>query len=581
LGTIDPILSLALSMHANPGVYAILVGSGVSRAAKIPTGWEVVLDLIRKLATLEGEDCDPDPAAWYHDKYGKDADYSDLLNEIGKSPTERQQLLRSYFEPTEEDREQGLKQPTRAHQAIAKLVAGGICRVILTTNFDELLERAIQDEGISPSVISTPDAAEGALPLPHQKHCIVKLHGDYLDSRIKNTPAELQDYDPRLNALLDQILDQFGLIVCGWSAQWDTALRAAFERCKTRRFTTFWATRRAPVNEAQKLIGVRNAEVVIIEDADEFFARLHDLVSALNESHKPHPTSRETAVALVKRYIAEPRYRIKLEDLLANETEITRLRIETLDEELLPSHPSFNNVFQRYRDAIEQLQAMMIHGIAQGSEAQDLLWLNSLQRVAADSESTRMKRARAIRQYPVLVLIYACGLAALSKKRVAFFVSLLCELRVRLRGQYRPLLPELRTGEISRHVKTIPRYSMHSAAMGEHVHDVLREPLRRFVPDDVSFDEIFDYFDYMHTLIRIDMVYDDFGSVKEIPVPEGRYSWRIRDGESTIIQTVDDEIAEAGQDWVPLKLGAFRGDLTRLREIKARVDTCARQFRPF
>ena len=32
---IDPMLSLAMSMHANPGVYALLLGSGVSRSAGI------------------------------------------------------------------------------------------------------------------------------------------------------------------------------------------------------------------------------------------------------------------------------------------------------------------------------------------------------------------------------------------------------------------------------------------------------------------------------------------------------------------------------------------------------------------
>ncbi len=40
---IDPVHSLAFSIQANPGVYAVLVGSGVSRAAKVPTGWEITL----------------------------------------------------------------------------------------------------------------------------------------------------------------------------------------------------------------------------------------------------------------------------------------------------------------------------------------------------------------------------------------------------------------------------------------------------------------------------------------------------------------------------------------------------------
>ena len=38
----------------------LLLGSGVSRAAGIPTGWEVVIDLIRKVAALENENCDPE-----------------------------------------------------------------------------------------------------------------------------------------------------------------------------------------------------------------------------------------------------------------------------------------------------------------------------------------------------------------------------------------------------------------------------------------------------------------------------------------------------------------------------------------
>jgi hypothetical protein len=39
---IDPLISLAFAIQSNKGVYALLLGSGVSRAAQIPTGWEIV-----------------------------------------------------------------------------------------------------------------------------------------------------------------------------------------------------------------------------------------------------------------------------------------------------------------------------------------------------------------------------------------------------------------------------------------------------------------------------------------------------------------------------------------------------------
>ena len=97
---ISPTESLAFSVHSNPGVYAVLAGSGVSRAAKIPTGWEITLDLVRKLAALRKETCDPDPEGWYRNTFEKEADYSDLLDMLCGTASERQQLLRGYFEPT-------------------------------------------------------------------------------------------------------------------------------------------------------------------------------------------------------------------------------------------------------------------------------------------------------------------------------------------------------------------------------------------------------------------------------------------------------------------------------------------------
>jgi len=111
---IDPILSLAFSMQSNKGIYALLLGSGVSRSAGIPTGWEVVLDLIRKLARTKGVNCEPDPAAWYADTFQEQPDYSKLLKQIVIRPSERSQLLRPYFEPRDDDeRASGIKTPPK------------------------------------------------------------------------------------------------------------------------------------------------------------------------------------------------------------------------------------------------------------------------------------------------------------------------------------------------------------------------------------------------------------------------------------------------------------------------------------
>lgn len=91
---VSPLATLSLAIHSNPGAYSVLVGSGVSVGAGVPTGWGVVLDLIAKLARLEGLDAGEDPAAWYEARYGEEPDYSRLLDALAKSPAERSMLVR-------------------------------------------------------------------------------------------------------------------------------------------------------------------------------------------------------------------------------------------------------------------------------------------------------------------------------------------------------------------------------------------------------------------------------------------------------------------------------------------------------
>src|SRR6266851_384800 len=158
----DEILSLAVSMQSNKGVYALLLGSGVSHSAGVPTGWQITEDLIRQIALANGANCEPDPAAWYAKEFGRQPEYTKIIDQLAKSPSERSQLLRPYFEPNEDERQRGLKQPTPAHKVIAHLVSEDYVRVILTTNFDRLLESALETEGVSATVLATPDSIDGS-----------------------------------------------------------------------------------------------------------------------------------------------------------------------------------------------------------------------------------------------------------------------------------------------------------------------------------------------------------------------------------------------------------------------------------
>jgi hypothetical protein len=416
---LDPILSLALTMHAGKGVYALLLGSGVSRPAGIPTGWDVVLDLVRRLAKLQGEDCEPKPEAWFKNKFGEEPDYSQLLNSLASTPEQRQQILRDYFEPNADEREQGLKQPTKAHRAIARLVAEGHVRIILTTNFDRLTERAIEDEGITPVVITTPEGLAGCLPLAHQRCTIIKLHGDYLDTRVKNTPKELRSYGRIVNKILDRIFDEYGLVVAGWSGEWDIALRSAIERCPTRRFGFFWTSRPEPGDVAKRLVNIRGGSVIRIADADGFFEDLATKLEVLNESSTDHPVNIAVAVALVKRYAGRAEHHIRLHDLLIHETDLVFKETDRMHQAWRAG--SYNNQHRKFMEdlagALSKLRKMVGQAAYWSGEELIPVIVKCVARLAQEPLAPRQSgllRNDWLRAYLGAMVMYSAGVGYIS-----------------------------------------------------------------------------------------------------------------------------------------------------------------------
>ena len=495
-------------MQANPGVYALLIGSGVSQAAQIPTGWEITLDLIRKVASTAGDAAEPDPDLWYQDKYGEAPDYSQLLDVLAKTPTERQQLLRPYVEATDQEREEGSKQPTSAHQAIARLAAQGFVKVIITTNFDRLIETALEDEGIVPTVLSSPDQVTGALPLIHTKCCVFKVHGDYLDTRIRNSPAELQRYPQEFNQLLDRIFDEFGLIVCGWSAEWDSGLRDAILRASSRRFTTYWALRGNASDEARKLVNHRRAQVIDIEAADSFFHAIQQSVESIQQFSRPHPLSTEAAVASLKRYLSEPRYRIQLADLVREAVERVVAYTSSEAFDMHRPDPNTETVSARvraYEEACSTLLAMAVVGGRWAEQEHIEVWQQSLERLATVSLASGKSMWLGLRLYPATVLLYALGLGALSAERLHFLGRIFSTTVFQQDSeQDMPvvrLLPPFCWQSIGgRAMRILEGMESKYAPLNDWIHGVLRDHTASILPNDLRYSLVFDRLEILMAL---------------------------------------------------------------------------------
>lgn len=579
MANIDPVHSLAFTIQSNPGVYALLLGSGVSRSAKIPTGWEITMELTRKLAQVMGQSCDPSPEQWYLQKFGSPPDYSVLLDELARTPAERQQLLRGYLEPTAAEREEGAKQPTPAHRAIAALAASGYIRVIITTNFDRLMEMALVDAGITPTVLSTPDQLTGALPLIHTPCCVIKVHGDYLDTRIRNTPQELAAYPAEFDTLLDRVFDEFGLIVCGWSAAWDEALCRAITRAPSRRFGTYWAGRGDSSDAARRLIEHRGAVRIPIQDADTFFQGLQQQVQSLEEFSRRHPLSIEAAVTNMKRYLSEPRYRIQLDDLISRELEgireITDGPMFNLQGGPGPDSQNFTARVRAYETACETMVAMAAVGGLWAEETHYPIWQRALVQLATRKSNAGDVLWVELQRYPATLLLYALGLGAVMAGRLPFLGALFATPIHQEYGDdlcaVQCLPPSCLFQDGNASTKTLLEgKERRITPLNDWLCQHLAPCFKRTTPGEKAFERAFDK---LEILMALSYAHHTYALESEAWMPHGAYGYR-RENRDQILAEMEASLAGEG-DRSPYVTSRIFGDTASA--CMARLAT----FRPF
>ncbi|WP_295020360.1 SIR2 family protein [uncultured Porphyromonas sp.] len=314
---IEKLTTLAFSMYTNKGAYALLLGSGISRSAGIPSGWEVEVELIKMIAAHQGITNQNNWHQWYRERYKESASYSSLLDALVRTPTERVQLMRPFFEPTEEEKELGRKEPTKAHRAIARLVKEGYIRVILTTNFDHLLERALEAEGITPQVIRHEGEIAQATPLVHSdRPTLVKINGDYIDCKFRNTSEELDIYPDEMKYYLQRIFEDYGLVTCGWSADWDKGLIDIIKSSPHPRYRSFLTSVGDPGDNLKELSKMRHGEIMPIKGADELFSELCEQIMALKAYAISANMNQEMRIARLKKYLSGEQYRIEFTDAI-------------------------------------------------------------------------------------------------------------------------------------------------------------------------------------------------------------------------------------------------------------------------
>ncbi len=419
--TKDALLTLAFSIKSNPGAYALLIGAGVSAGSGVMTAWGVLEDLVGSAARQAGADENAlaDPVAWWKDTYGEEPQYETLLEKLAPTSVERQKLLSGYFEPTSEDVESGQKAPTPAHHAIARLAKTGFVRVIVTLNFDRLIEKALRAANVEPTVIASPADVEGMAPLHTIACCVIHLHGDYLNpTSMRNTTSELAAYEPGTVALLNKILQDYGLIIAGWSSKYDPVLRAAIAAQYPARLTMAWIEP-GPVSDRAAELRTLKKGLLVASGANTAFGQLSDAVESLAQRNAAHPLTVPVAIGTAKRELAGRTVAIGLHD--------------TLNKELgqLLDHPDFHlrsyqsdapyggySVMLGRVEEASRMSCALVAALAYwGNRTTDCWWIEEVHRFTTRPRTGGMTALLGLRLVAGSALMYSAGVAAAAGQR--------------------------------------------------------------------------------------------------------------------------------------------------------------------
>lgn len=332
-------------------------------------------------------------------------------------------------------------------------------------------------------------------------------------------------------------------------------------RAPSRRFATFWTVFGEPTDEARRLIDHRGAQVVAIKDADTFFQSIQRHVEALEEFSRPHPLSIEAAVTSLKRYLTEPRYRIQLSDLIDEAVdradEATSGTAFVTEGGPQPTTESATARVRSYEAACSTLLAMAPIGGFWAEDEHVYIWQRALGRLSAARSGRGYVLWIGLQRYPGTLLLYALGLGAIEAARLKplgrlFATTVQTEGRDGLRAVQ--LLPPFSLFENGGRVaKILAGMEQRRAPLNDWLHEVLRQPMRRLIPNDDRYTYVFDK---LEMLMALGYAHHAKRPKDRYWAPLGAFGYRDQNRDR-FLQEMDESIAREKERSVYVQSGIF------------------------
>lgn len=203
----------------------------------------------------------------------------EFLKKLNENYPDKENNYSYYFEkcyPIGRDRNQFIKtnfidkNPSLGYLCFADYIISNKIPYILTTNFDKLIEKAIQQIDINYDLVTESD---GMQPCLNGTTKLLKLHGDYNYDPIQNTEDELKQLHNNMIKALNNIKVN-KIVVIGYSGYDESVMNALNDYIRENSTTElFWCVINRNENISQKVLDLYeyNFNLVEIEGFDQLF----------------------------------------------------------------------------------------------------------------------------------------------------------------------------------------------------------------------------------------------------------------------------------------------------------------------
>ncbi len=209
--------------------FDLFLGAGASISSGIHSGSDLVWQFKRELLSVSGkingkkfQDLKVESnkriiqSHFYEEDAKASNPYSYYFEKCYPDPLVRQDFLSHLVRN---------KKPSIGFMCLSALVEGKKVNTVWTTNFDDLIEKAITALNFQSCQVVSPDNASTVQNFRSDIPTVVKLHGDFRYDALQNTDAELQQLEENLHNYFLQAATQRGLLVVGYSGNDESVLQ--------------------------------------------------------------------------------------------------------------------------------------------------------------------------------------------------------------------------------------------------------------------------------------------------------------------------------------------------------------------